>query len=122
MHAKISGVNSTSRFHIFLLASAIAILSALLLLATSSSMTIAWDEGDTILRAEQIAQLAAESGLPDRPSFLNAIRREPNWPYTTQREGHPSLVGILVACGSSIAPSWFDSGRCTSSGSPAGAR
>ena len=64
---------------------------AVLLLVTSSGLPIVWDEGDTIQRAEQIASLAPR-----------------DWPYTTQREGHPPLAGIVIALGRSIAPAWLD--------------
>jgi 4-amino-4-deoxy-L-arabinose transferase-like glycosyltransferase len=52
-----------------------------------------WDEGDTIVRAEQVANWPA---IAD------------SWPYTIQREGHPPLAGILIALGWRIAPQWFD--------------
>lgn len=64
--------------------------TALLLVATSPAMPLVWDEGDTIDRAEAIAE-----GV--RP-----------WPYTTEREGHPPLSGLLVAAGHAIAPAGLD--------------
>jgi 4-amino-4-deoxy-L-arabinose transferase-like glycosyltransferase len=93
---------------VFLSACAVSILCGALLLVTASRMPLAWDEGDTIFRAEEIAQLAAQSGVDDHPQFLTAVRAEGNWPFTTQREGHPPLAGIVVALGQGIAPSWLD--------------
>jgi 4-amino-4-deoxy-L-arabinose transferase-like glycosyltransferase len=92
----------------FGVACAVAGLSAALLLATSPWMPIVWDEGDTIERAEQITRLAEQSGVEGHPRFFEAIHSPDNWPYTTQREGHPPLAGILIALGTWLAPGWFD--------------
>jgi hypothetical protein len=83
-------------------------LSAGLLLATSSRMPIVWDEGDTIERAEQLIELARASGAEGRPTFFQAVREPRNWPFTIQREGHPPLAALLIAAGSSLAPSALD--------------
>lgn len=63
-----------------------------------------WDEGDTISRAEQLAGIV---GL-DEPGPPAANAAQPDWPYTTVREGHPPLVGFLIAGGRRIAPNWLD--------------
>lgn len=63
-------------------------------------MALVWDEGDTIDRAEAIFR-------PDAPADA-ADRTKTNWPYTTQREGHPPLAGLLIAAGSWLAPAWLD--------------
>jgi hypothetical protein len=68
----------------------VALGCATLLLITSASIPIVWDEGDTIERAEILTDGSAQ------------------WPYTTQREGHPPLSGLLVAAGEVIAPQWFN--------------
>jgi hypothetical protein len=71
-------------------AALVAWATAALLLVTSPLQPMVWDEGDTIERAEMLAQDSSQ------------------WPYTTQREGHPPLSGLLVAAGESIAPHWLD--------------
>jgi hypothetical protein len=71
-------------------AALVALSCAALLIFTSARLPIVWDEGDTIARAEMLVQGSAP------------------WPYTTQREGHPPLSGLLVAAGESIAPRWLD--------------
>jgi hypothetical protein len=63
-----------------------AVLLAALLLATSPQLPLAWDEGNAILRAEQ---------LPHQ------------WPYTTSHEGHPALYGIVIALGQWAAGAWL---------------
>jgi len=85
--ADVSGVSRTRDLAVSL---AVAICCALLLLLTSPGIPIVWDEGDTIFRAELLA-------AGDEP-----------WPYTTVREGHPPLSGLLVALGHEIAPNWLD--------------
>ncbi len=68
----------------------VALVCATLLVATSHSIPIVWDEGDTITRAESLAKVLSQ------------------WPYTVQREGHPPLAGLLVAAGERVAPAWLD--------------
>lgn len=85
--ADVSGASRTRDLAVSL---AVAIACALLLLLTSPPLPIVWDEGDTIERAESLTA----TGEP--------------WPYTTLREGHPPLSGILVALGERIAPGWLD--------------
>ncbi len=101
-------VDTTSRSRDCSLACAVAIGCAALLLATSFRLPIVWDEGDTILRAETIAAQAQRSGVAGQPRFFEAIRSESGWPYTTQREGHPPLAGIVIAVGSWLAPRGLD--------------
>jgi hypothetical protein len=101
-------VSIPSRSRDFFLATAVSVCCAALLLATSAGLPIVWDEGDTIFRADQLAHLAEQSGGEHHPPFFEAIRAEANWPYTTQREGHPPLSGILVALGSRLSARWFE--------------
>ncbi len=63
-----------------------------------------WDEGDTITRAERLAAIV---GI-DQPAEAEAVAAQPDWPYTTVREGHPPLVGYLIAGGQCLAPGWLD--------------
>lgn len=84
--AVVSGASRTRDLAVSL---AVAICCALLLLLTSPGIPIVWDEGDTIFRAETLSA------------------RDEAWPYTTVREGHPPLSGMLVAAGERIAPDWL---------------
>jgi len=59
----------------------VAVLCAAALMATSPMLPMAWDEGNSILRAEQI---------PDR------------WQYTTASEGHPAFYGMVIAAGDRV--------------------
>ena len=105
---KLRGVNISSRFHCFLLACAVSVFCAALLVATSPGLPIVWDEGDAIVRAEQIAHLAEQSGIDGQPRFFEAVRSPAHWPYTVVREGHPPLAGIVIVLGTWAAPGWFD--------------
>ena len=73
----------TSRRRLLLGSVVVAMLCAVLLLATSSGLPMVWDEGNAILRAEAIGR--------------------GDWQYTTQREGHPAFYGIVIALGQRIA-------------------
>jgi hypothetical protein len=64
----------------------VVIVCAAALLATSPGLPMVWDEGDAILRAEQIPQ---------------------QWPYTTQREGHPAFYGMVIAVGRWASAGWL---------------
>jgi len=64
----------------------VAIVCTAALLATSPGLPMVWDEGDAILRAEQIPQ---------------------QWPYTTQREGHPAFYGMVIAVGRWASAGWL---------------
>ena len=64
----------------------VAIFCAAALLATSPGLPMVWDEGDAILRAEEIPQ---------------------QWPYTTQREGHPAFYGMVIAVGRWASAGWL---------------
>jgi Dolichyl-phosphate-mannose-protein mannosyltransferase len=90
------------------MACVVALLGAALLLATSGPLPIVWDEGDTIARAESIALLARQPQADGLPGYVALLRNEANWPYTTRREGHPPLAGIVIALGNELAPSWLD--------------
>ncbi len=63
-----------------------------------------WDEGDTIVRAEQLAEYVG----PSRADQVDGAGRPAQWPFTTVREGHPPLAGWLIAAGLQIAPRWLD--------------
>lgn len=67
-------------------------------------MAIVWDEGDTIVRAEQVADYV---GLP-RADQIDRPDQAAQWPFTTVREGHPPLAGWLIALGWQVAPRWLD--------------
>jgi 4-amino-4-deoxy-L-arabinose transferase-like glycosyltransferase len=64
----------------------VAVFCVSALLATSPGLPMAWDEGDAILRAEAIPH---------------------QWQYTTQREGHPALYGMVIAAGRWISGGWL---------------
>ena len=85
-----------------------ALASATLLLATSRPLPLVWDEGDTIVRAESLTRLADGTDRKGHSTLLGAVRWPPNWPYTTQREGHPPLAGLVIAVGTWLSPEWFD--------------
>ncbi len=68
-----------------------------------------WDEGDTILRSEQIAAGADRKTTNAEPEGAEqADERRDAWPFTTRREGHPPLAYLLVAFGSAVAPAFLD--------------
>ncbi len=82
-----------------------------LLLASSPSLPIVWDEGNAILRAERIARWAQswrQQGNADlnrqgeRASPLSRRGIAAGWPYTTEVEGHPAFYGIVIAAGHSV--------------------
>lgn len=101
-------MQTNSRSRDFLAACAVALFCAGLLLATSGPLPIVWDEGDTIARAESLAGLANRPAAGSPRQFVALLRDEAHWPYTTRREGHPPLAGIVIAVGSSLAPAWLD--------------
>ena len=106
--AKIAGVNAEPRRRDLLIASAVALSCAVLLVATSGPIPIVWDEGDTIVRAEAIAAVATRPEADSVRDYVGLLGEEANWPYTTQREGHPPLAGIVIAVGWRLAPTWLD--------------
>ncbi|MBN2475516.1 MAG: hypothetical protein JXB62_12970 [Pirellulales bacterium] len=63
------------------------VLLGLGLLLTSPGLPMVWDEGNAILRAEQIAHW--------------------DWQYTTRREGHPAFYGIVIAMGQWVSSPWL---------------
>lgn len=93
---------------VLLIAAAVTGVSAALLLATSAPLPMVWDEGDTIARAEAIAHLADHAEEGDTRPFTARLRDPAAWPYTTRREGHPPLAGIVIALGRRWAPAWLD--------------
>jgi hypothetical protein len=86
----------------------VTLVCAALVVATSGPMALVWDEGDTIARAAAIAELSGRPGVHGLGGVLALARERDNWPYTTRREGHPPLAGIVVAAGSQLAPDWLD--------------
>ncbi len=101
-------MNTPSRLRDLSLAALVALASALLLVATSPAIPIVWDEGDTIVRAEQLTTTPGGEQANDWRSYLARWRQPGHWPYTICREGHPPLVGLLVAAGQAIAPAGLD--------------
>jgi len=82
---------------------------ALLLLATSPSLPMAWDEGDALDRADAIREWFASWASPRgevSPRKASPIRK--GWPFTTTREGHPAFYGLVIAAGRAIAPDFLD--------------
>jgi len=65
----------------------VAVACVAVLLATSSSLPMAWDEGNAILRAQEI---------PDW------------WPYTIEAEGHPAFYGMVIAAGSWVSSMFLE--------------
>jgi hypothetical protein len=86
----------------------VAILSTGVLVGTSASLPMGWDEGNAIGRAEGIGHWMARWGAdgPDTPQTAPLSRRAiaHDWRYTTRVEGHPAFYGIVIAAGRSIAP------------------
>jgi len=76
-----------SRRVILLGSAAAAMVCAAALLATSAGLPMVWDEGDAIFRADGIAR--------------------GQWHYTTVREGHPALYGMLIVAGRWISQAWL---------------
>lgn len=73
-----------------------------------------WDEGDAIRRAERIQAWCVDLFSPtsgrSTPIGHPFSRRRVWWgfPFTTQREGHPALYGIVIALGEAVAPEVMD--------------
>src|SRR5262245_4842333 len=87
----IGRVNKNRSWQTILVCAGVGLACALVLLATSKSLAMVWDEGDTIVRAGRM-----DSQQPDE------------WPYTVRLEGHPPLAGMLIAAGKTIAPASID--------------
>ena len=100
-----------SRGRLLVGASLLGILSTGVLVASSASLPMAWDEGNAIGRAEGIRHWAGRwvAKDPDAagagPLSRQAIADD--WRYTTRVEGHPAFYGIVIAAGRSIAPGWL---------------
>jgi len=92
-------------------ATLVGLATAALLLATSFSLPMVWDEGDAILRAEGIARWCQRwspdphAADPVGPFSQRAIAQD--WVYATQREGHPALYGIVIASGKAVSEGWL---------------
>ena len=99
-------MNNSRRLPTILAACGVALLSAVLLVATAPSLPIVWDEGDTIERAERIESFfwPADSAATWKARLDRVRVRDEAWPFTTQLEGHPPLSYLLVALGSHSAP------------------
>ncbi|GIX02527.1 MAG: hypothetical protein KatS3mg112_1464 [Thermogutta sp.] len=73
-----------------------------------------WDEGDAIRRAQRIQAWCVDLFSPtsgrSTPIGHPFSRRRVWWgfPFTTQREGHPALYGIVIALGDAVAPKVLD--------------
>ena len=101
-------MNTLSRSGTLGLALAISCATAILLLVTSPSIPIVWDEGDTIMRSEYVSRLAEPQGPDDHRTWWDLVRDPGNWPYTTVREGHPPLAGMVMAAGRWLASGWLE--------------
>ncbi|HVC97292.1 MAG TPA: glycosyltransferase family 39 protein [Pirellulales bacterium] len=89
-----------------ILASTIGAACFAILMATSPTLPMAWDEGNAIDRAEGIQRWFGRFGASwSEPFSKGAI--EADWRYTTHVEGHPALYGILIALGDSISRRWL---------------
>lgn len=89
------------------LAALIALLAAWLLIGTSGSLPLVWDEGDALNRARGIEDwfhLLLTRDDREAVSPWSAEVLAEHWPYTTRREGHPTLTGILIAAGRALSP------------------
>ncbi|MGQ9769713.1 MAG: ArnT family glycosyltransferase [Thermogutta sp.] len=84
--------------------------AAVVLLITSAWTPMVWDEGDAILRAERIREWFGNLFREEAkgPPALSPEGLSRGWPFTTQREGHPALYGIVIALGRSLAPGFLD--------------
>lgn len=83
--------------------------TAAVLLATSFSLPMVWDEGNSILRSEGIARWARRWWPGDQPATppLSQEAIAEDWAYTTQREGHPAFYGMVIAVGRAISANWL---------------
>jgi hypothetical protein len=88
----------------------VGLLVAILLLASSPSLPITWDEGNAISRAEKVQSWLGVSDTGEAEIVWNFSpeRIDQGWPYTISHEGHPAFYGLLIAAGESVAPrSWL---------------
>ncbi|MFH1269024.1 MAG: glycosyltransferase 87 family protein [Planctomycetota bacterium] len=89
----------------------VAVSCALVLLATSPGLPMAWDEGNAIWRSQGIQRWAELllAGNRDHEKLhpLSEAGIAEYWRYTTQIEGHPAFYGIVIAAGRSISRAWL---------------
>jgi len=89
----------------------VAIGCAVLLLATSPGLPMAWDEGNAIGRAEGIGRWAQRWVFcgqgAGRPGPLSQQAIAEHWRYTTQLEGHPPFYGVVIAVGRRLSAGWL---------------
>ena len=77
-----------------------------ILLATSSVLPMAWDEGNAINRAAGILDWVSNVRNQGLAAFGDAeVAR--HWHYTVEVEGHPALYGIVISLGQGLAQSWL---------------
>ncbi len=94
--------------HRWMLASVlVGLFVAIVLLATSPGLPMAWDEGNAIWRARGI-QRWAERVVQRRGEPFGRKAIAEYWWYTTRIEGHPPFYGIVIALGRRLSESWLD--------------
>lgn len=90
------------------LAIVVTVTAALLLLATSPSLPLTWDEGSSFSRADALydlgQRLLTAGDIRQAADLLSARSLSQRYPYTIYHEGHPSFSGWLIALGRAIAP------------------
>ena len=106
-----SSLLPASRRAAWILATLVACGSACLLIGTSADLPLVWDEGDALLRAEQIEAWLHKITTHEQRKQANpwtAAEIAAHWPYTIQREGHPTLGAVdrrrSVDCSGPWAP------------------
>ena len=89
-----------------------AVLSATLLLVTSRSLPMTWDEANAILRALVLVEWTELWGQ-ENTQPLEADTIAQYWQYTTVFEGHPAFYAMVISTGVWLAPpmSPLDCGR-----------
>ncbi len=75
------------------------------LLATAWWQPMVWDEGDALDRAEQVS-MYLRVFLPTKLA-LHPLSIDLNWPFTTVNEGHPALLGWVIALGQMVSQGWL---------------
>lgn len=76
---------------------AVIILTFLVLIGSSLSLPMVWDEGNAIRRSDQILKW-----FDNGPTFSRDALQQ-GWPYTTQVEGHPAFYGLVIAAGRTVS-------------------
>lgn len=85
----------------FLPVVAVIILTFLVLIGSSLSLPMVWDEGNAIRRSDQILKWFSDGPIFSRDAL------QQGWPYTTQVEGHPAFYGLVIATGRTVSSSFL---------------